>query len=436
MTGIDDPKPSGPASAAASGRPPLFRPQVAERTWALLTSRGLMPSPPRFTTLILGFLLIAFAGGGVLLYRGALPRLESATGYLEPEGGVVRVRSPRQAIVGAVHARDGELVRAGEVLVTLQSSQTTVAGATAETEIARQLESQRTDLEAQLLRERGWSEKEQRRLAATVEDLQTDLGMLDRSMETQREQARLALQQVERVRLLSERGTVSVDELQRREIAALGQRLSVQTSERESGSKRAQLLQARIALEQLPALASERERSLRDSLANVQQRLIELEVRRAIVVVAPTSGRIAAIPALAGSAVDAGGLIATIAPEEAVLHARLFVPTRAIGKVKPGQEVSIRYEAFPYQKYGTFKGRVREVSRSVLLPQEVARVAPVRLDDPAYMLDVALERQAVSLGAGQEVALRPDMLLSATIRVEHRSLLAWIGESVLGVTQN
>lgn len=422
--------------AAAAQRPPLFRPQVAERTWELLASRGLMPGAPRFTGLVIVFLVLAFAGGGFLLMRGALPRLEPATGYLEPAGGVVRVRAPRQAIVGEVHVKDGELVRRGDILVTLQSTQTTVSGETAEAEIARQLEGQRADLEAQLLRERDWAENEKRRLIAAVDDLRSDLDLLDRNTDTQKEQARLAQQQVERVRQLSERGTVSLDEFQRREIAALGLRLSVQTSEREYSTKRAQLAQARIALDQLPTLANERQRTLRDQLANVQQRLIELEARRAVVVDAPTSGRIAAIPALSGSAVEAGGMIATIAPEGALLHARVFVPTRSIGKVKPGQRVSLRYEAFPYQKYGTFKGRVEAVSRSVLLPQEVAKVAPVRLAEPAYLLDVSIERQSVTVGAGQEVMLRPDMLLSATIRVEHRSLLAWVSETLLGVSQN
>jgi membrane fusion protein len=392
------PSPQAAAPKAQPAHPPLFRPQVAERTWALLTSRGLMPSPPRFATVVLVALLLVFAAGGFLLYRGALPRLEAATGYLEPAGGVVRVRAPRQAIVGTVHVKDGELVRQGDILVTLQSSQTTVSGATAE-------------------------------------DLVSDLGWLDRNIDTQKEQARLAHQQVERIRQLSERGTVSMDEMQRREIASLGQRLSVQTSEREHSAKRTQLLQARIALDQLPTMANERQRTLRDSLANVQQRMIELEARRAVVVVAPSSGRIAAIPALAGSAVDAGGMIATIAPESATLQARVFVPTRSIGKVKPGQEVSIRYEAFSYQKYGTFKGRVQAVSRSVLLPQEVAKVAPVKLDEPAYLLDVSIERQSVTVAPGQDVALRPDMALSANIRIEHRSLFAWIAESVLGVDQ-
>ena len=79
---------------------------------------------------------------------------------------------------------------------------------------------------------------------------------------------------------------------------------------------------------------------------------------------------------LAGAAVDSGTLIATIVPDGAELHARLFVPTRAIGRVHPGQAVAIRYEAFSYQKYGTFKGRIADVSNSVLLPQEVEKISP------------------------------------------------------------
>ncbi|MBS0521603.1 MAG: HlyD family efflux transporter periplasmic adaptor subunit, partial [Proteobacteria bacterium] len=155
-----------------------------------------------------------------------------------------------------------------------------------------------------------------------------------------------------------------------------------------------------------------------------------------VVVRAPVSGRIAAIPALAGAAVESGGLIATVVPDGASLHARVFVPTRAIGRIRAGQRVSIRYEAFPYQKYGTFRGRIQEVSNSVLLPREIETVSPVRLGEPAYVLDVAIDRQAVALGDGREAPLRPDMLFSATIEADRRPILAWIGESVFGVSQH
>lgn len=419
----------------ATARPPLFRPEVAQRNWELLASKGLMPRPPLFTGAIIALLLVAFAGGAFFLARGAVPRVESAQGYLEPAGGVARVRAPRQAIVEAVHVKDGQLVQRGDLLVTLQSGQITPSGATAETQISGQLQTQKQDIEAQLTREQDWRRNEERRLIAKVDDLVHDLDLLERNIATQQEQMALAQRQAERIRNLAERGTISLDELQRREIAALNQKLAVQTSEREQSAKRAELVQARIALEQLPTLASERQRTLRDSLANTQQRLIELEARRSVVVRAPTAGRLAAIPALAGSAIENGGLIATIVPDGAELRARLFVPTRSIGKVHAGQAVALRYDAFPYQKYGSFKGRVEDVSSSVLLPQEIEKVAPVKVGEPAYVLEVVLERQTVPSGGAGLAHLRPDMTLTAMIEIDRRPLLAWIGDSLFGISQ-
>jgi membrane fusion protein len=415
---------------------PLFRPEVAERTWEMLASRGLMPRAPGFTLAVILLLVAVFAAGGAFLVRGVVPRVETASsGYLEPAGGVTRVRAPRQGTVSEVHVRDGQLVERGDPIVTLQSDQTTVSGAVAEAKIADQLHSQRADLEQQVAREREWRLSEERRLQTTIDDLAQDIALIERSLGVQEEQSRLAQRHADRIRGLAERGTVSVDELQRRDMGALAQRVSFQAAERELSSKRHQLVLSRIALEQLPMTANDRHRSLREALANVQQRLIELEARRAAIVRAPVSGRIAAIPTLSGAAVDSGNLIATIVPDGAELRARVLVPTRAIGKVHVGQPVAIRYDAFPYQKYGTFKGKVEDVSNSVLMPQEIAKISPVKASEPAYVLDVVIDRQAVALGGERAAPLRPDMLFSATIEVDRRPILAWVAESVFGVAQ-
>jgi len=422
-------------AATPAERAPLFRQEVVERNWEILESRGLMPQPPRHATLVIAVLTVVFAAAGIFFARGGFPRVEFAPGYLEPTAGVVRMRAPRQSIIGAIYVKDGQRVVSGETLVTLQSGQTMESGAAAEAEIAAQLDSQHRDLEAQIERESDWRRVEERHLSVTCEDLAREIDLLAASMETQQQQLTLTQQHADRIRALAEQGTVSRDELQRRGLAVLSQRLAVQNAEREIASKRAQLVAARIAIEQFPTTANERMRTLRDALANVQQKLIELEARRAVVVRAPLSGRIAAIPVFVGAAVDSGSLIATIIPDESELRARLFVPTRAIGKVRTGQTVSIRYDAFPYQKYGTFKGQIENVSNSVILPQEVEKVSPVKLTEPAYVLDVAIRRQSVMLGGDREAALRPDMLLTATIETDQRTILAWIGESVFGVGQ-
>jgi membrane fusion protein len=426
---------ASPDQSAPAEATPLFRREVAEQSWEILASRGLLPHPPRLTTLVLVILVVVFAAVAAWVDQGAYPLIETVPGYLAPPGGVARVRAPRQGMVGAVHVKDGQLVKRGDSLVTLQSGQTTESGAAAEAGIAAQLQSQRADLVAQIARESSWRENEERRLKVAAEQLDRDLILLDTTMQTEREQLQLARRHADRIRTLVDRGTISLDEMQKREMAELQQRLALQQADREMAGKRSELTAARIAIDQLPTAASERLRGLHESLANVEQRLIELETRRAVTVRAPVSGRIAAIAALEGTTVDSDSLIATIVPDGSELRARLFVPTRAIGKVHPGQAVAIRYEAFPYHKYGTFKGRVEDVSNSALLPQETSRVSPVKLTEAAYVLDVAIDRQKVELGGHREAPLRPDMLLKAAIEIDRRPLLAWIGESVFGVSQ-
>ena len=274
-------------AVAPIDRPPLFRPEVAERNWDILESRGLLPQPPRHATLVIAVLAVVFTAAGIFIARGGFPRVEFAPGYLEPTAGVVRMRAPRQSIIGAIHVKDGQRVVSGETLVTLQSGQTMESGAAAEAEIAAQLDSQHRDIEAQIEREGDWRRNEERRLNVTCDGACPGNRSARRAMQTQQEQLTLTQQHADRIRALAEQGSVSRDELQRRDLAVLSQRLAVQNAEREIASKRAQLVTARIAVEQFPTTANERLRALRDALANVQQKLIELEARRAVVVRAP-----------------------------------------------------------------------------------------------------------------------------------------------------
>ena len=80
-------------------------------------------------------------------------------------------------------------------------------------------------------------------------------------------------------------------------------------------------------------------------------------------------------------------------------------------------------------------GKIEDVSNSVLLPPEVARISPVKLTEAAYVLEVAIDRQSVGVGDHRQAPLRPDMLLRARIEVDRRPILGWLGENIFGVRQ-
>ena len=112
-----------------------------------------------------------------------------------------------------------------------------------------------------------------------------------------------------------------------------------------------------------------------------------------------------------------------------MLQAELFVPTRAAGFVRDGQRVRVLYEAFPYQNFGTYGGRIVKVSHTVLTAADTS--APVELREPAYRVTAALDRPDVD-AYGDKIPLQPDMLVRADIILDRRTLMNWLLNPLLG----
>src|SRR4029079_5311824 len=144
--------------------------------------------------------------------------------------------------------------------------------------------------------------------------------------------------------------------------------------------------------------------------AALEQRLTDAEARRLQFVIAPISGRIAALPVVTGQTVNSGATVAVIVPEGGVLEAELLAPSRAIGFVRPGQPVQISLQAFPYQRFGTVSGRIRLVSTTVLAPSEVA-IQGLNIQEPTFRIRVSLGRESMQ-AYGESYPLQPGMLVS------------------------
>ena len=78
-----------------------------------------------------------------------------------------------------------------------------------------------------------------------------------------------------------------------------------------------------------------------------------------------------------GQSINAGQVLASLIPDHAnkaetgSLEAHLYVPSRTAGFIQPGQEVLIRYAAFPYQKFGLHTATVIDVSGIPFAPTEL-----------------------------------------------------------------
>jgi membrane fusion protein len=132
-----------------------------------------------------------------------------------------------------------------------------------------------------------------------------------------------------------------------------------------------------------------------------------------------------------GQTITTSTPLLSLVPAEAVLEAHLLVPSRAMGFIAPRQTVAIRYQAFPYQRFGSAKGCITAISKTLITPSEVT--LPVPLHEPVYRVTVALEAQTVT-AYGAEMPLQAGMVLDADIWLDQRRLLEWVFDPLYSIT--
>jgi membrane fusion protein len=227
------------------------------------------------------------------------------------------------------------------------------------------------------------------------------------------------------------KGTVTGVELKRRQSEFLDQKQNLNSLKQQLAARQNQLTDTEYSLSQLPIVIAEKIQLLRNELSTVEQRIAEINGRRAFVIRAPIAGRVSALQASAGKVAEPNHLQLEIIPSNSTLKAELLVPSRAIGFVRVGQPASIRYEAFPYQNFGRYEGKIIEISQDILTGSDVS-TAPITVQEPVYRVTVALDRQDID-AYGKRMPLQAGMLLKADVILDRRSLMKWFLDPLLSL---
>jgi membrane fusion protein len=385
----------------------------------------LQPVPAR---LLFWSLVAAFALISAYLVLAQYARKETVTGYLAPTAGVAKVFVPRAGIITAVHVAESQSVEEGQPLLTVAIDQTAADGQNVDTVQLATLARQKAALREQIGMQEDRAVSEQKRLEAQIAGARDVIVFLEEQIAAQGERARLAGSLVDSVEGLRGKGYISEADYKHRRETFLESKQNFSALGQQLASRRAELAQATASLEQLPTMIAEKVQALRNLVADGEQRIAEIEGRRAFVVRAPIAGRISTLQAAVGRGIDPRQSQLSILPQDSGLQAELFVPTQAIGFVRPGQQVRVLYDAFPYQHFGSYGGRVAGVARTMLTGADLQ--GPLSLREPAYKVTVVLNRQDIT-AYGDRVPLQPDMLLKADILLDRRSLLAWLLDPLL-----
>ncbi|KGQ18556.1 putative secreted protein [Lysobacter dokdonensis DS-58] len=331
-------------------------------------------------------------------------------------------------MVARVFADEGARVHSGEPLLQIDVPRTTATGHNA-LELVREALNARSDSVRSLwAAQRAQIDAQSAGTRQQLTRVREELNHVKQAIATRDEQILIARNTVERYRRLAADDYVSQVQLDQQAQGLLDlvnerQRLELQAASTRRGiAQLEQSLREMPAQRQLAQAQAQREQTLLD------QESIERETSGGLQVVAPVAGILATRLVEPGQAVQPGEPLLSLLPEGSQLQAQLLVPSRAVGFIEPGDSVLMRYQAFPYQKFGHQRGTVVRVSRSAINPGEsMAPVVRGQTQEPYYRVLVALEAQSVT-AYGKSETLRPGMLLEADILGERRSLIEWILE--------
>jgi membrane fusion protein len=385
---------------------------------------------PLSTKIITWFIVAAVTIIVTFLFLAQYSRKETVIGYLMPTAGTAKIFASQQGTIREIFVKEGQEVEERQPLLAIDTSQIAANGQDVNVSILSTLESHRNRLTPQIAAEQERTKSEQARLTASIGGLEAEIYELQAQIDNQHERIRVSDVLVSNVAGLRARGLMTEPEYRQRELAALDQKQKLNSLNQQIAAKQNQLTETRYSLEQLPTVMEGKIQSLRSELATTEQRIAEVSGRRAYVIRAPAAGRISTLQATVGQFADPRLLQMEIIPNERVLQAELFVPTRAIGFVRAGQHVRILYEAFPYQQFGAYGGRVSRVSQTILTKSDAS--GPIELKEPAYKVTAELDRPDID-AYGKKIPLQADMLLRADIILEKRLLISWLLDPLLSV---
>ena len=410
----------------------IFRQQVIDEQKESLWGEVLLVQPISFTLLLGVIMLIVFS---IITYLmlGTYARKQATFGVLQPSEGVFRIYSPKLGVVRKIMVVEGDEVSEGDALFLINGDQILKTGESLEAAMLEEYQKQFEILSKQFDDLPSRYDLEGIKIDNRVIGLQNEISILVRQKIILGKQTALAEKQLaNREELIGKKlaSGSSADDFKKN----LWQ-LHAQSEQLEStlGQQGQEIESAKLQLRTLGYEFQEKKQQAEQALSQLQQNIVQLQSRRAQIVRADKSGTITGLQVFEGQTVNPNALLATLLPSDMTLEANILIPSQAIGFVAIGQEVNIRYNAYPYQKFGIYKGKIKKISRHVLMPQELSNSPSSALTmvngsaEPSYQVTVSLSKQTVT-AFGKKLPLKPGVQLEADIQLSARTLMEWLLE--------
>ena len=361
-------------------------------------------------------------------------RRGTLNGVVSPTGGIVKVQANDEGYAEKVFVTEGQKILSGEPLYEIKTERYDEFGQGVKKRIVTAIENQITLLNERRNKE---IEKSQHQLQVIDYDqvrLSEEASILEVVVDLSEQELKLAQSLVDKQQVLVNKQFISKIEFQRQRLELITlktkvqtQRLSLQRLLREKAklkeTKETLQLELDIALQEIYC-----------QLQQFDQSKIEIFIKPSQVV-SPVDGVVASIFVKEGHSVNKGQPLLVVIPKgEEPAIVELYASSRSIGFLQKGQGVRLRFDAFPYEKFGVQQGVISSISKSAvsaeMLPNSPliqSQLSRANGGMGLYQVRVKLDKPTITV-YGEEQLFVPGMTLTADIELDTRKVYEWLLE--------
>lgn len=382
------------------------------------------PIPFYIITILLFLTIIAL---GLYLSFSNYARKETVKGYLLPDKGVIKSFANKNGVLEILHVNEGGNVVAGDPLATIIVKRNMLSGDELSESLLIELYSQLDKLELEKEQYVYLQSKDKERLVNNIIDIKSEIDLNAFSMNLLQDKLVLHESQLLQYEKLNKSGYLSNIEYQKEKEILIDIKKEKNELKIKTLNLNRKLKDDESKLETLPNEYKIKIVAIDTKKSTVKNKIDETENNYRHTIVASESGVVNSINAFEGEYISVDKPLMSIIPKDSVLEAELLLPTRSAGFVKVGDIARLRFDAFPYQRFGALTSVITRVDAVILMDGE-ARL-PISFVDPVYRIRTRVSEENIKAYGGG-LTLKSGMLLEADIILDKRSLFDWLLEPI------
>lgn len=394
------------------------------------TNNGKILIQPSFNqNLYLFFSILVFIAIITFVIFAEYTRRETLVGVVSPIGGMVKVKSNDSGYIDTLFVKEGDKVDNLTPLYEIKTERFDGSGVGVKKRILASIEKQHQLLIERKLQESNKAAFENDALTQDLNRLKTEVGILNNVLKLSHQELKLANNLINQQKTLLDKNFLSELDYQKQQLDFLSKQSNV---ENQNLNLQRLLREEQNLVTNRQNLAINLAITLKDLDSRIEttiQNKVEFLSQSDSQVRSPIKGIVTSILAEEGHSVSNGQALLIIAPESNYSFVELYASSRNIGFLKVGQKVRLRFDAFPYEKFGSQSGVINSISKSAVAPEMIDNQRLIKKDviEGLYQIRVKLSKPTITV-YGKEEPLISGMTVIADVELDSRNIYEWILE--------